>query len=223
MAFNGHNAPAAPGERRQRIQLFPLIRLILAWIVTFVVLLYAWGRALVMWMMDSGVELQYLVMLIGGILAVIGLTWNLSAAWERPGINRLVHWGVPLSWIGTGVVVVLTNTGDLFPKYLSILIFVPATLWVLWFSWMFYQSIPWAYRLGVLIICWGFLVGCITALEVQGLTGDAKVNFAWRWQNQNNGLATAELHSPPSRAGENIDLTKISSDDYPQFLGPQRL
>jgi outer membrane protein assembly factor BamB len=130
---------------------------------------------------------------------------------------------VPLSWIGTGVVVVLTNTGDLFPKYLTILIFVPATLWVLWFSWMFYQSIPWGYRLGVLVICWGLLVGCISALEVQGLTGDAKVNFAWRWQSQNNGLATAELHSPSSRAGENIDLTKISSDDYPQFLGPQRL
>jgi len=209
----------AVGGWQQRIRPIPLGRLILAWLITLLVLLYAWGRTLVMWMLEGQADPWYLRLLLVGIIAVIALTWNLSAAWQRPGINRLVQWGVPLSWIGTGVVVVLTNTGNLFPKHYTMLIFVPATLWVLWLSWMFYQPIRWQYRLGVLALCMVFLACCIGLLEVQGLTGDAKVNFAWRLQ-KNDG----EISGPPTvTAKETVAPAAPSQDDYPQFLGPQRL
>ncbi len=203
-------------------RLTPVVRLIVAWVLTLGVLVYFWGRTLIFWMMVGRPEPTFLVGLVAALAAVMALTYRLSAALNRPRLDRWVVWGVPLSWVATIVLVVFLNTGTLMPRPYVVLIFCPATLWVVWAAWIFYRPWRW-YRLGVLLFLELRVVLSLSLLRVDGLTGDRKLNFAWRWEKPAREWEGVPENKEPSSPGERPDLTHTTDHDYAQFLGPQRL
>lgn len=215
--MENQTVPKSAGGSFVRPRIDPILRLLLAWAITLGVLVYAWGRTLVFWMKAGRPELLYVGLLAGGLLGVIGLTAGLSTALDRPRLARLVSWAVPLSWLATIGALVFLMTGTLIPRPLIFLLFIPASLWVLWVGWMFYRPFTWLTRLVVLLILGGCLAAFVLPVEVEGLTGDRRVNFAWR-----HGEAASDFESLP--AGHALaDLTATTDHDFAQFLGPQRL
>jgi outer membrane protein assembly factor BamB len=204
-------------------RMIPFVRLVGAWVLTLGVLVYFWGRTLIFWMMVGRPEKWFLVGLVVALAAVMALTYRLSAALNRPRLDRWVLWGVPLSWVATIVLVVFLNTGTLMPRPYVVLVFCPATFWVVWAAWMCYRPLRWSVRVGVLD---GLALGVVLSLallRVDGLTGDRKLNFAWRWDKPAREWEGTPENKEPSSPGERPDLTRTTDHDYAQFLGPQRL
>ncbi len=212
---------AEPFARKRIIS--PLLRLVIAWGLTLGVLVYFWGRTLVIWMMTGRPEALFLAGLVAGLAAVMMLTYRLSADLNRPRLDQWVIWGVPLSWVATIALVVFLNTGTLMPRLYVLLIFVPATLWVVWAAWMCYRPLRWSIRVGVLYLLALGVVLSLVLFRVDGLTGDRKLNFAWRWDKPAREWEGVPENKEPSSPGERADLTHTTDHDYAQFLGPQRL
>jgi outer membrane protein assembly factor BamB len=127
---------------------------------------------------------------------------------------------VVVSWIVVaGVLVVLFN-GVVLPWHWVLAGFLPATMGVLWLSWMFFREWSWGIRLGGLVLSALLLAGSVSALRVNGLTGDARVDFAWRRSGPT--LTTWSQSEPASLPAGSVALV-ATAEDFPQFLGPQRL
>jgi outer membrane protein assembly factor BamB len=197
-----------------------VLRLLLAWAVTLAVLPYAWGRVLVMGLMD-GPEPEVIALLGAGLLAVVLLTIGLGAPRAHPRRRRLLAAGVLVSWVVLNTVLILLFCGDLIPRVATASLFVLSGLWVVWLAWLLYWPLPWAARLGALVLLAAAAPAFPLALRTEGLTGDSRVNFAWRWQ------ATPEYTGPGGShelsTAEAIQLPPAGPDDYAQFLGPARL
>ncbi len=87
-------------------------------------------------------------------------------------------------------------------------------LWVLFFS-----RLRWSIRLGVFggVVS---LIGLVAGLfRIQGVTGDLLPILEWRWK-QPAGMAIP-VGQPPSPASR-AELLAQTTNDFPQFLGPQR-
>jgi outer membrane protein assembly factor BamB len=206
-----------------RLRRMAFVRLAIAWVMTLGVLVYFWGRTLVIWMMIGRPEAPFLAGLVVSLAAVMLLTYRLSAELNRPRLDRFVIWGVPLSWVGTIALVVFLNTGTLMPRLYVLLIFVPATLWVVWAAWMFYRPVPWLIRSGVLVLLGSGVSVSLNFLRVDGLTGDRKLNFAWRWEKPAQEWEGVPEDKQPASPENRPNLTRTTDHDYAQFLGPQRL
>lgn len=200
----------------------PVTRLILAWVLTLAVLPYAWGRTLVFGMLAGRPEPPFLGLLAVGLLAVIALTAGLSAELAPWRFRRWVGVGVAASWVVLTGVLVGTAAGSLLPKTYVVLLFVPATLWVVWMAWMFYRPLGWGIRLGVLGLLLAAAALFPLLVQAAGLTGDAHVDFAWRWGATPREAATVVVPETGMLARESADLTRTTPDDFPQYLGPQR-
>src|SRR5262249_20622721 len=132
-----------------KIPTVPLIRLAAAWIITMLVLPYAWARTLVIWMWVGQVPTRFVVMLVLGLLGVALLTFGLSSPFPRR-FNRLVGVTVALTWCVVDAVLVWFLVGDHMSKPYLFLLLLSATAWVAWTGWMFYWPMHWGTRLGVL-------------------------------------------------------------------------
>lgn len=199
-----------------------LWRLLAAVVLTPAVLIYAWGRVLVFGMFVGRPEPLYLFALVAGIGTVILLTAGLSAQLGSPRLDRMIIRGVPALWIGVSAFIIWRFFGDLLPKYVVGLLFILATLWVMWTAWMFYRPWSWGLRIVLLLILITFAIAFPVVMRIEGLTGEARVNFVWR--NAPIIDHGAELPTAPDRASSavGIDLTKTAADDYSQYLGPNR-
>jgi outer membrane protein assembly factor BamB len=194
-----------------------VVRLLLALLVTWGVLLYAWLRCLVFGMLRERPEALYLALLVGGILAVMALTFRLSRSFSRPATSWFVALALAAGWLGALAWLVAMRTGTLLPRPVVAGLLIPATLWVPWAAWMFCWPMRPVVRLSVLVPLVLAVLPFPLLLRTQGLTGDAGINFAWRTQ----GVATAPLETAAAAA---VDFpTRRTDQDYPQFLGPQRL
>jgi outer membrane protein assembly factor BamB len=192
-----------------------VLRLIAAWVLTLTVLPYAWGRTAIIWMLVGRPETEYALMLLAGIVTVMVLTRGLAVELGRSWLDRLVAWGVPLTWVAWTLLLLQQRTGPLLPWWWVAVPFVPATLWVVWLSWMFYRPRSGRTRWGMTALLVLLLGGGLT-LKVEGLTGNSNVNFAWRTVKPNEVFLSRE-------ASGAADLTRTTADDYAQYLGPQRL
>ncbi|MGE5192041.1 MAG: PQQ-binding-like beta-propeller repeat protein [Deltaproteobacteria bacterium] len=210
-----------PGNAGQ-IRWLDLVRLILALILTPAVLIYAWGRVLIFGMFRTWPETIYVGALVFGIAAVILLTAGLSARLRSPGLDRWVIAGVPTLWIGVCAFIVWLRIGDFIPRQIVGFLFILATLWVMWSAWMFYRPWSWGLRIGVLLALIPFAVAFPMILRVEGLTGEANVNFAWRNAPIVDHGADLPAAQAESATGIICDLNATTPHDTPQFLGPQR-
>ena len=206
----------------RRARWLPIVRLIAALILTPAVLIYSWGRVLVFGMLVGRPEFRFMIMLVGGIAAVIGLTAGLSRQLRSSTLDRFVVGGVPTLWIGVSIFIISLYFGDLLPRPVVGLFFIMATLWVMWLAWMFYYPWSWRLQMGVLLILVPFAVAFPVIMRVDGLTGEARVNFAWRNAPLIDSGAELSTDSIPASLAAKPDLTQTTSDDFPQFLGPNR-
>jgi outer membrane protein assembly factor BamB len=206
---------------RQKSRRFAVLRLTLAWIITQTVLPYAWCRTALMGMLIGWPEPLYAGVLAFGVLAVIGLTYGLSAASLRPGTRWFVGLGIAVPWVAIFAVRIAVAAGPAFPWPYAFLLFLPSTLWVAWVAWMFYLPLGWRTRLGTLLLLLAALAGSRFVLTADGLSGDARMNFALRGQ-ETAGLGGTEPDADalPTRAAI---PTQTGEQDYAQFLGPHRL
>jgi outer membrane protein assembly factor BamB len=196
--------------------------LILAVILTPAALIYSWGRVLVFGMLSSQPEAFYLFELIAGIIAVVLLTAGLSGRLHSPRLDRIVIAGIPALWIGACTVMIWLRVSDFLPKVIVGPFFISASLWVVWIAWMFYRPWSWKMRLGTLGILVPFAVAFPLVMRVEGLTGEANVNFAWRNTPVTDHGAELPTTIVAASTDAGIDLTQTTPVDYPQFLGPHR-
>jgi outer membrane protein assembly factor BamB len=198
-----------------------MVRLILALILTPAALIYPWGRVLVFGMFSQRPEAIFVFYVIAGIAAVMALTAGLSVRLRSSRLDRRIFRTVPILWCTVCGIIVWMTFGDMVPRPLAGILFLLATLWVLWTAWMFYRPWSWGLRFGVLLAL--VLVATVFPIvfRVEGLTGEPRVNFVWRNAPRTDpgaDLPTDGTGSLPADA----DLTAITPDDTPQYLGPAR-
>jgi outer membrane protein assembly factor BamB len=126
-------------------------------------------------------------------------------------------------WLLANSVVAATLAGPLLPRAYVILAFAAGSLPLGWSAWMFSWPRPMRLRLAVLAALLPLPVAAGLLLKTDGLTGDGKLNFAWRWTARDRHSA---LHDRPAMTADPRRRQPIrvveTPDDYPQFLGPQR-
>jgi outer membrane protein assembly factor BamB len=153
------------------------------------------------------------------ILVVMALTYHLSSAFPGRWFRWFVLLGVGAAWIVVLGVLVYLFVGSLMSKAIVMAMLLAATLWVPWAAWMFCFPLRPQTRLGVLAALAAVSASFPLALRVEGLTGEARLNFAWRWAPTRDSQM-AQLTAVP--AATNAIELKPGEHDYPQFLGPQR-
>lgn len=197
------------------------ICLTIAVAMTLGVLIYAWGRTIIVAMMVGRPEPRYAALLALSIAIVPLLTRGLGRRIELHRYGRYVLPGVFGLWIAVNFILIWVATGTQLPGWITALLWTPGTLWVLWISWMFYR--PWSslVRCGVLAALVPLAAVFPLVTKIAGMTGDARPNFTWR----RGVFAHAERAAAPSASATPsiaIDLTQTTPHDFPQFHGPNR-
>jgi len=201
--------------------LLSVLRAVLAILITVVVLQYAWGRTLVISAQYSwrSVERQYMVALVVGLIAVMGLTWHLAARFR----SRQTAWGigacVALLWTAEAVALIAFYNGDAIPTWLIFAGFFPASLWVLWAAWMFFFPVRWSVRLGVLVLLIAAVFPYLHFFEITGMSGDTRLNFALRGAITRDALLKSSVGELSTSS---VKLVSNSKTDFPAFQGPAR-
>jgi outer membrane protein assembly factor BamB len=209
----------APAVGRRRL---PLVRLLLAMILTPSVLIYNYGVVLVYGMMDGRLPRRELALLAGGIAVVMILTAGLSRRLGSRRIDRIVALIVGGLWLLVTTLLIVLRSGEMMPRSLLLALFVPSSFWVAWLAWMFYRPWSWGARVGILLGCVLAAVPFPLLVEIAGLTGAANVNFVWRRGAPTTPDAEIAAATPADESAGAVDFGQTTAHDYPQYLGPDR-
>ncbi|MCH8924004.1 MAG: PQQ-like beta-propeller repeat protein [Planctomycetes bacterium] len=89
----------------------------------------------------------------------------------------------------------------------------------LWFVFLAPASPTLRRRVGIVGLV--LVVATVATVRVEGVSGDIHFRFNWRWAPR----ADETLPSAASQAAANanVDLAETTPDDYPQYLGPDRI
>src|SRR5207253_2798453 len=148
-----------------------ITRLVLAWLVTMLVLLYAWARAMTFAMMVGWPEPLYVWVFLAGLVAVWGLTFRQGLAFPPRMSVWLVGLAVMLPWAIFNVILVAMYNGERLATPVLVAFFVPATLWVPWAAWMFFAPTRLAVQCGVLGGLFAVAGGGIASLRIDDMAG----------------------------------------------------
>ncbi|MEX2285877.1 MAG: PQQ-binding-like beta-propeller repeat protein [Planctomycetaceae bacterium] len=206
-------------QPRAGTPLFAKLRLIAALAATVTLLPYAWGRTLLVYLMAGRAEPYYAGMVALGIVVVIVLTIGLARKFPSARVRRNIGRFVAALWVAVVGGVVFFNTGTLIPRPIVLLAFLPATAWVVWTGWMFFAPLRWSTRLGVLALSLAAVVPFVTFFQVQGLTGDSKVNFSYRHAAS---VAGGNPWQDDAAATATIRLESSGPNQFPGFQGAER-
>lgn len=91
---------------------------------------------------------------------------------------------------------------------------------LLWF--LLHRQIPSRVRWTVGIGLFVAIAAAFAAIRIDGVAGDLTPRFAWRWSPPIDADLTP-LETPAAVAADGVDLTQTTPDDFPQFLGPDRM
>ncbi|HUE18029.1 MAG TPA: PQQ-binding-like beta-propeller repeat protein [Planctomycetaceae bacterium] len=221
MSATTESVPAAPpvAQALRPSSWLSKIRLLLAILATVTLLPYAWGRTLVVYGQWRQVERQFLIQLLVGIVAVIALNFHLAQKFRAGQITKRMMGLVLVLWIAVEAAMIVIYNGDAIPIWLIFAGFFPATLWVIWTAWMFFTPMRWSVRLGVLALLILAVVPYQQLFEVNGLTGDARVNFALRSRIKPDDQIKSTVGE---LTGGGFKLVANSKTDFPAFQGPAR-
>lgn len=210
--------PDAPPLPARRSWFGPVVRVLLAVGVTLAVLPYFWGRTLVMTLMNGFPHPVFLAGTVLGMAVVFFLSRN-QAEHCPPALRRGLPWLLGAGWLTVGGVLIGLFARGSVPRLVVVPLFLSATLWVPWVAWLGFSRLPWGKWLGTCVLLLLAQLGLLIPLQVRGLTGDALLDFAWRFEPG----PTEAVSLPADVAPVSIDLARTTDHDYPQFLGPRRL
>ncbi|QDU47666.1 outer membrane biogenesis protein BamB [Symmachiella dynata] len=198
-----------------------IIRLILAWIGTLSILPYTWGRTIVYWMSQGAPETSFLQLLIATIAGLAVLTYGVGSKFRHPRTKYVLLGCVVASWLAANVALIWTNSGTVISRFSLLPGFLPATLFVLWLGWIAFLPWSWPRRFFVTCATAVLLIPFLMIYRVAGLTGDGKVDFAFRTTAQRTFAADKK-----PQANDAVDPSEhtlnVAPGDFPQFLGPDR-
>lgn len=89
----------------------------------------------------------------------------------------------------------------------------------LWF--VLFSRLPGRVRAAGSAAALAALVAAVVLFRIEGVSGDFVPTLGWRF-GKPQALALPNPNGAAERTNTAVDLTKTSSDDYPQFLGPER-
>ena len=79
---------------------------------------------------------------------------------------------------------IIFNNGNAAPSWLVFVGFFPASLWVVWASWMFFVPMLWSVRIGVLVLLIAGILPFIQFYEVQRPDGGHARQFRAQVERQ---------------------------------------
>ena len=130
--------------------------------------------------------------IVVAVLAVIGLETIENAEALSPVASRLAKFLTP---------------------FLARVIVIGVSLIALALWFLFFSPLPRRTRFGAAVAVVAAFVAFRAAFKIEGFTGDIVPRVRARW------LAAPEL---PQASDAKTDLTAVSADDFPEFLGPGR-
>jgi outer membrane protein assembly factor BamB len=139
-----------------------------------------------------------------------------------------LRWRAPLIILALGAALVAAIQGtDLFAndaavQFLSTSSAIALTLLLLAFWAIFFTGLPARTRTVLVVLGVGLVVGFFSLVRIEGVSGDMRPAFAWRWRPPLDQRLAKGLSEEGKQADATIDLTHTTADDFPQFLGPDR-
>lgn len=195
------------------------VRLGLAVLASLTLLPYAWGFTLVVYSRWGQKDWHYILQLVAGLIGTIALNFHLAAKFPSKRLATWVFGTVFVAWTAIQAAMIAVNNGILLPHWVVFVGCYPATLWVVWTAWMFFTPIRWSIRISVLAVLILLVIPFVTLYRVADLTGDARVNFDFRWNKHDDAAVASSVGELSAGA---IKLTAVSPADFPAFQGPAR-
>jgi hypothetical protein len=121
-------------------------------------------------------------LLVGAVAValLLGLTWQV---YPQIQAQRWAAWVLPVlfgAWLLENTLLIWFLAGTLLPKSYLLAVYLPATLWLAWLSWMCYRPWPWKLRLGLLAVLLADLALFPLVFRVESVSAENKINFVWR-------------------------------------------
>lgn len=141
---------------------------------------------------------------------------------------RRFGWRMPLIILGLGGALVATIQGtglfanDAAVQFLSTGSAIGLTSILLAFWAIFFTGLEARTRTGLLLLGVGLVLGFFSLVRIEGVSGDMRPAFAWRWRPPRDQRLAKGLSEEGKPADATIDLTQTTAHDFPQFLGPDR-
>ncbi len=208
-------------ESRSGSRSLAIVRYVAAWAVTLSILPYTWGRTIIFWMSEGTPEPFYLKLLLATVAGLAVLTYGVGSKFTRTRTRYLLLGAVVASWLAVNVALIWLRAGTFISRFYLVPGFLPATLFVLWLSWIGFLPWKWPARLAVTAVTALLLLPFFMTYRVAGLTGDGKVDFAFRATAPREFVAENPARGGSSVGGAGIELV-ATDGDFPQFLGPDR-
>ncbi|MFO0947738.1 MAG: PQQ-binding-like beta-propeller repeat protein [Planctomycetota bacterium] len=183
---------------------------------------YPWGYTLINWMLVGKADGRMLAV-FAGVLGLVMILASLLAAMPsitpyRGAIGRAAI----LLFTIANVVIVYLRVDARPPMPLVIAIYAIGNLWVVWLALFALWPLRISRKIVALAVLVGIEISFTRLFRVEGLTGDANVEIAWRRAptvlDESKKLPTSESSNT---VFEEVTWTE-TPQDFPQYLGPHR-
>ncbi len=147
---------------------------------------------------------------------------------DRPVLrHRPRLWPLAIVLALGGALVATIQATDLFAndaavQFLATSSAIALTLMLAAFWAIFFTGLPRRKRAALLLSGIALVVGFFALVRVEGVSGDMRPTFAWRWRPRADHRLTREITDEGKAADATVDLTQTTDHDFPQFLGPNR-
>ncbi len=144
--------PLRPAAARRRwITGLNIFRIVAAAAVTFTLLPYAWARTLVVYSQWHTIEWWFLGEVVVGLVVISLLNFHVGIHLRSRRLAGNIFGAIFVIWTAICLGLIVFNNGDAASGWLVFAGFFPASLWVVWASWMFFVPMLWSVRIGVLV------------------------------------------------------------------------
>ena len=144
------------------------------------------------------------------VLCILGIA-ALRGAEYWPGLRRLVD-AIFGAMLGPNAARMEQAVFNVICLPLALIGSVALAIWFVFRS-AYTERVRYGGAMGVMLL----LAVLSASLRLEQVSGELMPRFRFRWQRHADEL----LEKPAARAG-NVDLATTTSEDFPQFLGPER-
>lgn len=188
-----------------------IVRCGLALACSHLLALYATARVTIRYLLDGRIDAVHVALAVVAILTGGALSFR-QLLNQPTGRRRLYGTTGIILWFAISFALMVIAADSAIPKLILTALWAVGTLWVAWSIWAFSF-----FRTTQVLIGWVAAgLGAVllwSLVEVTGLTGDARVEFAWRRSDDQ----VAELS-----AGDLHNVAQAGTVLWPGYLGPNR-